>query len=47
MKGFFNSHFILTILSKLYQGYRPSQIAPQLGVTPQGIYYHTEKMIEA
>jgi hypothetical protein len=47
MKDIFNSHFTLTILSKLHQGYRPSQIAAQLGKTPQDIYYHTEKMIEA
>jgi hypothetical protein len=47
MKGIFSSHFTLTILSKLYQGYRPSQIAAQLRVTPQDIYYHTEKMIGA
>jgi DNA-binding MarR family transcriptional regulator len=47
MKDIFNSHFTLPILSKLYQGYRPSQIATQLGKTPQGVYHHTEKMIEA
>jgi hypothetical protein len=29
------------------QGFRPSQIANQLGVTPQDIYYHTDGMIEA
>jgi hypothetical protein len=46
-KNIFNSYFILTVLSKLYQGFRPSQIAAQLRVTPQDIYYHTEKMIEA
>jgi len=47
MKGIFNSHFILTILSRLYQGYRPSQIAVQLGVTPQDIHYHTVRMVDA
>jgi hypothetical protein len=46
-KNIFNSHFTLPILSKLYQGYRPSQIAGQLRVTPQDINYHTEKMIDA
>ena len=47
MKNISNSHSTLTILSKLHQGYRPSQIADQLGVTPQDIYYHTERMVEA
>jgi hypothetical protein len=47
MKGIFNSHFTLTILSKLYKGYRPSQIAAQLGVTPQDIHYHTDRMVHA
>src|ERR687892_466881 len=47
MKDIFNSHFTLAILSKLYQGYRPSQIAAQLGVTPQDIYYHTDRMVDA
>jgi len=47
MKDIFNSHFILAILSKLYQGYRPSQIAAQLKVTPQDIHYHINRMIDA
>src|SRR5215217_4173087 len=47
MKDIFNSHFTLAILSKLYQGYRPSQIAAQLGVTSQNIHYHTDRMIDA
>lgn len=47
MKDIFNSRFTLTILSKLYHGYIPSQIAEQLGITPQGIHYHTDKMVEA
>jgi DNA-binding MarR family transcriptional regulator len=46
-KNIFSSHFTFTILSKLSQGYRPSQIATQLGVTPQDIYYHTDRMIDA
>ena len=47
MKDIFNSHFTLAILSKLYQGYRPSQIAAQLMVTPQDIHYHINRMIDA
>jgi hypothetical protein len=47
MKDIFNSHFTLTILSKLCQGFRPSQIAAQLRVTPQDIHYHTDKMVDA
>jgi predicted transcriptional regulator len=47
MKDIFNSHFTLAILSKLYQDYRPSQIAAQLGVTPQDIHYHTGRMVDA
>jgi hypothetical protein len=47
MKGIFNSHFTLAILSKLYQGFRPSQIAAELGVTPQDIHYHTGRMADA
>jgi DNA-binding MarR family transcriptional regulator len=47
MKDIFNSHFTLLILSKLHQCYRPSQIAEQLGVTPQGIHYHTDRMVGA
>jgi DNA-binding MarR family transcriptional regulator len=47
MKDIFNSHFTLAILSKLYQGYRPSQIAAQLKVTPQDIHYHINRMVNA
>jgi hypothetical protein len=47
MKDIFNSPFTLAILSKLYQGYRPSQIAAQLEVTPQDTHYHTGKMVDA
>jgi hypothetical protein len=43
----FNSSFTFAILSKLFQGFRPSQIADQLGVTPLDFYYHTDGMIEA
>jgi hypothetical protein len=47
MKDIFSSHFTLPILSKLYRGYRPSQIATQLGVTPQDIHHHTCRMVDA
>ena len=47
IKRIFNSHFIFPILSKLYSGYRPSQIPTQLGITPQAINYHTNNMIKA
>ena len=46
-KNILNSSFTLTILSKLFSGYRPAQIADQLGVTPQAVKYHTDNMIEA
>ena len=46
-KNIFSSLFTFTILSKLSQAYRPSQIAAQLGVTPQDIYYHTNRMVDA
>jgi hypothetical protein len=46
-KKILNSSFTFTILSKLYSGYRPAQIADQLGVTPQAIKYHTDNMIDA
>jgi Winged helix-turn-helix DNA-binding len=46
-KDILNSSFTFSILSKLYNGYRPAQIAAQLGITPQAVNYHTEKMIDA
>jgi hypothetical protein len=46
-KDILNSSFTLPILSKLYSGYRPAQIAGQLGITPQAIKYHTDNMIDA
>ncbi len=42
-----NSSFTFPILSKLYNGYRPAQIAAQLRVTPQAVKYHTDKMADA
>jgi len=46
-KNIFNHHFTFSILSKISNGYRPSQIAEQLDVTEQAIHYHTERMIDA
>lgn len=46
-KNIFNHHFTLPILAKIHAGFRPSQIADQLGVAPQDIYYHTNRMINA
>jgi DNA-binding MarR family transcriptional regulator len=46
-KNIFNSNFTFRILAKIQSGFRPSQIAGQLGVTPQDIHYHTEKMVKA
>lgn len=46
-KNIFNHHFTLPILAKIHAGLRPSQIAGQLGVTSQDIYYHTDRMIDA
>jgi predicted transcriptional regulator len=45
-KDIFNSSFTFPILSKLYNGYRPAQIAAQLGITPQAVKYHTDRMID-
>lgn len=47
MKNILNSRFTLTILAKMHQGFRASQIAEQLGVTPQNIHHYTERMIDA
>ena len=46
-KNILNSSFTFPILSKLFSGYRPAQIAAQLGVTPQAINYHTDNMVDA
>ena len=46
-KDILNSSFTFLILSKLYNGYRPSQIAGQLKITSQAVNYHTNKMIRA
>ena len=34
------------ILLKIYHGYRPSQIAEQLGISPQLINYYTDNLID-
>lgn len=46
-KNILNSSFTFPILSKLFNGYRPAQIAAQLGVTPQAVNYHTDNMVHA
>jgi DNA-binding MarR family transcriptional regulator len=45
IKHIFDHPFTFLILSKIFNGYRPVQIAEQLHVTPQDINYHTERMI--
>jgi DNA-binding MarR family transcriptional regulator len=46
-KRIFNSPFTFPILAKIYDGFKPSQIAQQLGTTPQRLYYHTDSLVEA
>jgi hypothetical protein len=46
-KNIFNHHFTFTILSKISSGYKPSQIAEQLGLSSQSIHYHIARMIQA
>jgi hypothetical protein len=46
-KDILNSSFTFPILSKIYNGYRPAQIAAQLGTSPQAVKYYTDKMINA
>ena len=41
------SNFTFAILSRLFNGYRPAQIAAQLDMSPQAIKYHTDNMINA
>jgi hypothetical protein len=45
-KDILNSNFTFLILSKLYNGYRPAQIAAQLDISPQAVNYHTDRMID-
>jgi DNA-binding MarR family transcriptional regulator len=46
-KNILRSSFTFLILSKMYNGFRLSQIAEQVGVKPQAVHYHTDRMIEA
>jgi predicted transcriptional regulator len=46
-KDILNSSFTFPILSKIYNGYRPAQIAAQLGTSSQAVKYYTDKMINA
>lgn len=45
-KKFLNSPFILTILSAISTGKRPSQIARSRGMSEQDVYYYTKKLRE-
>lgn len=47
IKAIYNHPFTFPTLAKLSIHYRPSQIAEQLGVTEQAIYYHTDRMVNA
>jgi predicted transcriptional regulator len=47
IKNIFNSSFTLRILAKIQAGYRPTNIADQLKITPQRLHYHTDKLIES
>ncbi|MGH9977903.1 MAG: hypothetical protein ACRD8Z_19020 [Nitrososphaeraceae archaeon] len=40
----FSSNYSIAILSKIYQGFRPIQIAKHFGVSPQLIKYHMDKL---
>ena len=47
-KNILNSSFTFPILSRLYNGYKPSQDRhSQLGVTPQAINYHSNNLVNA
>jgi hypothetical protein len=39
-----NSKYTFLILSKIYHGYRPSQIGKQLRISPQLVYYHMDNL---
>ena len=41
-----NSKYTFLILSKIYQGYRPSQIGDQLHISPQLVKYHMDNLID-
>jgi DNA-binding transcriptional ArsR family regulator len=46
IRGVANSPYTLRILSGIYTGYRPSQIAKQLGISPQSLNYHMDKITD-
>jgi hypothetical protein len=46
-KTVLKSPYILRILWKIYNGYRPSQIAKLFDVSQQNLYYYTNQLIEA
>jgi hypothetical protein len=39
--------YTFTILLKIHEGYRPSQIAKVLNTTEQALHYHTSRLIQA
>lgn len=43
---FGRTNYNLRILAKIYSGYRPSQIAQQLGISVQNINYYTSNLID-
>ena len=45
IKDILNPKYTFLILSKIYQGYRPSQIAGQLHISPQLVKYHMDNLI--
>ena len=40
------SNYSLRIFSKIYAGFRPSQIAKQLGISIQNVHYYTNNLID-
>ena len=46
IKDTLNSKYTFLILSKIYQGYRPSQIGDQLRISPQLVNYHMDNLID-
>lgn len=47
LKSVLKAPYTLTILLRIYEGYRPSQIAKFLHTTEQALHYHTNRLIEA
>ena len=46
-KSVLKSPYTLRILLKIYNGYRPSQIAKSFDMSQQNLYYYTNQLIEA